>query len=132
VVCEQYREGLMALIDGELPDSERDGVETHVRTCPHCHHEYERFEQLNHLTHLCSFPSPPDFSLQNYYRGVCRKLESQASWLYWSAASLVLVLSGSLMFFGFSHNTIAIMLGTIAIGFGAALMWLSYFCNCGK
>ncbi|MGI8906289.1 MAG: anti-sigma factor family protein [Candidatus Sumerlaeaceae bacterium] len=122
----------MALIDGELPDNERDGVESHVRTCPHCNHEFERFEQLNHLTHRCSFTSPPDFSFQNYYRGVCRKLESQASWLHWSAASFLLVLSGTLMFFGFSHNPLAVLLGTIAMGFGAALLWLSYFCSCGK
>jgi anti-sigma factor RsiW len=132
VVCEQYRDGLMALVDGELPEEERNGIESHVRTCPHCHHEYERFEQLNHLTHRCSFSTPPEIPWQDYYRGVCRKMESRASWVYWSAASLALVFSGSLMFLGFSHNMLAVLLGMTAIGFGAALLWLSYFCSCSR
>jgi anti-sigma factor RsiW len=120
----------MALLDGELPDEQRTSVEAHVRTCPHCNEELHRFEELSLLTHRCKPSPPPQFSWSDYYRGVCRKLETRASWTAWSVVSLLLVVSGILLFFGLSHSALALVVGVTAIACGASLIGLSYFCNC--
>lgn len=123
---------MMALLDGELPESERTCVESHLQTCPQCQADYERFEQLSFLTTL-SPPSPPsDFDWQYYYRGVCRKLETRASWTSWSFASLLLVSTGTLLFFTSPDCPLALTLGVLAMVCGGSLMGVSYFCNCGS
>jgi len=130
VACEEYRNGLMALLDGELPESERVCVEHHLLTCPHCTAEYERFEQLALLTTFLP-PSPPSqFSWNTYYRGVCRKMESRASWASWSFLALLLVTTGTLMLATSTGHLLVASVGFAALACGAVVMWLSYFCNC--
>lgn len=131
MACEEYRNGMMALLDGELPAGEKVGVEHHLQNCPHCMAEYQRFEQLTCLTSFTPPSLPFDFSWQLYYRGVCRKMETRATWASWSFVSLLLISTGTLMFFSAPQDVLAVTIGLLAIACGCATTWLSYFCSCG-
>lgn len=122
----------MALLDGEIAENERAVVERHVRTCPHCHNEFDRFQRLNSLTDQVHFSEPREATWVYYYSGVCRKIEVGGGWALWSAGALLLVMTGSLMLFGFNNCPLAATLGVIAMMSGVALLWLSYFCNCKR
>ncbi len=130
MVCDQYREEMMALLDGEVEEKDRAGIESHVLICPECRCELDRFERLNRLTDGIRFSAPGDLVWEHYYSGVCRKLEAAGGWVVWSAGSLLLVATGSLMLFGFSQCALATLLGVISMTAGIGLLWLSYFCNC--
>ena len=44
--CQEARENLLALLDGELEDVDRDTVAIHVEFCPDCAREMERLRAL--------------------------------------------------------------------------------------
>lgn len=129
MLCEQYRDTLMALLDGELPEAERMAAERHLLNCPECSAEYQRFHKLLNLTHQVQFPCPKDSVWQAYWSGVWRKMSGQIAWVSWASGALFLALVGGLMIFGFAHSALAYMLGTFAICTGGCLLYLSYFCN---
>lgn len=45
--CEHYEQQISALLDGELPDSEREELEAHLRTCEACAAVYTEFQNLS-------------------------------------------------------------------------------------
>lgn len=130
LVCEEYRDGIMALLDGEIEEPQRAVVEYHVQTCPHCRCEYARFQQLTALTSRVHFRSPEQTIWTLYYSCVCHKIALSGGWVLWSAGALLLILTGMLMMFGFSACPLATVLGAISMSAGLSLLWLSYFCNC--
>ena len=44
--CEEYREMISALLDGELPEAERAGLEAHIASCAACAETYDAFAAL--------------------------------------------------------------------------------------
>lgn len=132
MLCEQYRDMLMALLDGELPEAERMAAERHLHTCRECSAEYHRFMKLLHLTHQVHFPTPKESVWQQYWSGVCRKMTGHVAWISWASGAVFLAMVGGLMIFGFSHSALAFILGALALATGACLLGMSYFCNCNK
>lgn len=122
----------MALLDDELPEPEKKEIQNHLHCCSHCSSEYHHYRELLQLTDHLPPPPPQDFSWQNYWGGVCQKMETRATWPNWMAGSLALVLVGNLMLFGFPRNFLAHTLAVITLMAGVCLLWMSHFCNCGK
>lgn len=133
VVCEQYQFSIMALLDGEVTEAEKLEIEDHLHECISCYTEYTNQRDIHELTtSAVTAGLPGDYSWDNYYRDVCRKMEHGASWAAWSGVALLLVLAGCLMIFGFRGSGLAILVGSIAFAVGAGLVFVSYFCNCSK
>jgi anti-sigma factor RsiW len=120
----------MSLLDGELPDAERRVLEVHLHECPECHTEYSRFEKLALLTGKVSLPSPGGAVWQNYYRGVCGKMERRARWAYWLTGGAVLVCAANLLFFSAPASALTIGVGAVALIAGVGMLWMTYYCNC--
>lgn len=129
MICEQYRNGVMALLDGELSDAERPEIETHLHQCPDCRTEYQRYRRLLDLSRQLPPDSPCELQFQGYWAGVCRKLESKASWLNWNIAGVTLCLVGVLMVFGFTGQLLERTLGGIALLAGGCLFALKHLCD---
>ena len=133
VVCEQYQLSIMALLDGEVTETEKLQIEDHLHECISCYTEYTNQRDIHELTTSAVLAAlPGDYSWDDYYPGVCNKMEHGASWAAWSVVSLLLLLAGYLMIFGFRENALAMFVGAIALAAGAGLMFVSYFCNCSK
>lgn len=143
MVCEEFREGMMALLDGEIAnDQERADIERHVATCPCCGEDYRSFRDLGRLTDGClaratrrgvSDTTASAFvATDDYFRCVCRKMECAGSWRAWTGVSAALMGAGLLMIFGFQGRPLAIAVGAVAIAWGAGLLWLGRFCACTR
>ena len=122
----------MAFVDNELPESEREIFESDLRQSPELRDECERMRALSSLLSCPLYPQPRSDAFNNYYRGVCRKMESGAGWGYWAAAALASTAAGSLMIFSLGHNPLAVATGVLCLAGGMGLLWKSYYCNCGK
>src|SRR5437868_1699808 len=103
-MCEAYRDDLMGLVDGELDESHRQKIESHLHQCSTCSSEFRRLKSLVTLADRCLFATSPEIEWNHYWQGVCRKMERRAKWHYWAAGAVFLVLTGNVMFFGFSHS----------------------------
>jgi anti-sigma factor RsiW len=133
VIAEKNREQLMAFCDGELPDTERKTFESFLKQSPELQTELHRQQRLSRLLQASSpYPSPKSDIWSSYYRGVCRKMETRASWAYWGAAALTSAVAGSLLIFSFPQSMLAVGVGTLCLLGGCGLLWMSYYCNCGK
>lgn len=122
---------MMAVLDDEATDAERQEFDLHLAQCWHCNEEFNDYQQFHQLIQIPTAAAlPADFTWDTYYRGVCRKMESRGSWIAWSLVSLLLVTVGSLMILGFPRNLMATAVGLIALLAGAGLILTSYLCNC--
>ncbi len=135
VIAENKCSLLMALADNELPDGERQTIESQLSQDPELRSEFEKFQRLNSLllrTPPFPTPNPRPEQWNAYYRGVCRKMESRASWVYWVGSAMASALAGSLLIGSFPNNALAVGLGISCLVAGGGLLWMSYYCNCGK
>lgn len=128
--CEDYRISLMALLDGEISDSEREAIENHLGSCYHCHEEYEYYRHIHELTMQAIPAAPTDFAWDTYYSGVCQKMQARTGWLAWSVVCVLLVISGYLMLFDFTDNFLSVLAGTIALFTSGTIAVLGLLCNC--
>jgi len=130
VICERYRESLMALLDNELPESERHNVMLHLQECHECRTEYEELRNLVGQLNTLRFPAPKPEFWDDYYQGVCERMQRSARWGIWGAAAVGLLILANVLFFAFPASGLCITLGSLALVSGAATLWLTYYCNC--
>jgi anti-sigma factor RsiW len=108
VDCDQVRSGLNAFCDGELPPTNRDRVQAHLRICAECRQMLARLERLAELLDRTA-PSPvPENLTQRILSRACLQMANRAaigkpsvhtrSWWktlsahQWAAAAAVLVM----------------------------------------
>ena len=58
--CLNFEQQISAMIDGELPEAERQALEAHLETCPDCMEVYRMFSGLSAAMHDISFELPAD------------------------------------------------------------------------
>jgi len=58
--CLNFEQQISAMIDGELPEAERQALEAHLETCPDCMEVYRMFSGVSAAMHDISFEPPAD------------------------------------------------------------------------
>lgn len=58
--CLNFEQQISAMIDGELPEAERQALEAHLETCPDCMEVYRMFSGASAAMHDISFEPPAD------------------------------------------------------------------------
>lgn len=58
--CLNYEQQISAMMDGELPEAERQALEAHLETCPDCMEVYRMFSGVSAAMHDISFEPPAD------------------------------------------------------------------------
>ena len=58
--CLNFEQQISALIDGELPEAERQVLEAHLETCPDCMETYRMFSGISAAMHDISYEVPFD------------------------------------------------------------------------
>ena len=58
--CLVFEQQISALLDGELPEAERQALEAHLETCPDCMETYRMFSGLSAAMQDLSYEPPFD------------------------------------------------------------------------
>ena len=58
--CLNFEQQISAMIDGELPEAERQALEAHLKTCPDCMEVYRMFSGVSAAMHDIAFEPPAD------------------------------------------------------------------------
>lgn len=130
MVCEDYQENIMALMDEELDPSNRSALVEHLRKCPGCAQEFQSYQKLHQISKSLQHDKhcPDCLESRLYYRGVCRRLETRRSRSLWIGLAAVLALAGFAMLYDAGNHLLSQLCATIAFGCAASVLALSAFC----
>ncbi|HEX6755318.1 MAG TPA: zf-HC2 domain-containing protein [Mycobacteriales bacterium] len=96
--CDQYREALSALMDGETPDVPAEAVRAHVRSCPACAGWEEEARRVGRLVRLA--PAGPMPDLAPLVAGAVRPARRRAATAVRAALAVVAVVQAMLAWSG--------------------------------
>ncbi len=127
--CEEIRPLLMAYLDGEIEEEERLEVEKHLSECENCRREYKSFVRLKEVTDNMRFADLSDELWAGYWKGVYRRIERGAGWVFLSIGAIILLAFGGYQFFKelFSDANISwiVKAGISTCAFGAIVLLVS-------
>jgi len=92
--CEDYKELLMAYIDGEIDEADRERFEEHIAQCERCRSELEELRNLKEVTDDMMFKFPEDKLWATYWSGVYNRLERGSAWALVSIGTTILIVYG--------------------------------------
>ncbi len=126
---ERLRHWMMAALDGELDDAERQQLEARLATDPELAAEWQRLNNLKELTAMSTISNPPNEVWGNYWHSVYNRIERGVGWILVSLGTLVLVSYG---LWEAIHELLAdsevpsfVKLAMVALGAGIATLFLS-------
>jgi len=94
MTCQSYKELMMAYLDNELNEEQRQAFEHHLAECSACRKEIAEFETLKKITDDVTLAEPEDRMWQQYWGGVYNRIERGIGWVLFSVAGILLVIYG--------------------------------------
>ena len=93
--CEDYKQLLMAYIDDESDEADRERLEKHIGQCERCRSELEELKNLKEVTDDMVFKFPEDKLWTTYWSGVYNRLERGAACALLSIGTIILIVYGA-------------------------------------
>ena len=97
--CEEVKPYLMSHLDGEIEPEKKAEIERHLTECPNCREEYQSFVKLKQETDKMKLADLSDELWNGYWKGVYRRLERGAGWIFLSIGAIILLCFGAYQFF---------------------------------
>jgi len=94
MTCKDYKDLIMGYLDGELADSQKRDLETHIQTCANCRKEMSDFRRLIAITDEVTLMEPEDKLWEQYWGGIYNRIERGIGWIAFSLAAIVLLIVG--------------------------------------
>ncbi len=94
MTCQEYKDLMMAYLDNELDDEQRQIFEQHLASCPECAKELKEFEKLKQLADSVTLMEPEDRIWQRYWSNVYNRIERGLGWILFSVAAILLIIYG--------------------------------------
>jgi predicted anti-sigma-YlaC factor YlaD len=94
MTCQSYKELMMAYLDNELNEEQRQAFEHHLTECSECKREIAEFEKLKKITDSVTLTEPEDRMWEQYWGGVYNRIERGIGWVLFSVAGILLVIYG--------------------------------------
>lgn len=94
MACEEYREQLMAYLDGELDEAEAARFRAHVAECETCREELDKLQRLKEVTRGMKFIRPRDAAWDQHWTCIYNRMERGAAWIFLSIGAIVLGVYG--------------------------------------
>ena len=94
MTCREYKDMMMAYLDGELENKQIKTFQTHLKNCPECRQDLEEFTSLKEITDSVSLVEPEDRVWDQYWDNVYNRLERRMGWVFFSIAGILLGLFG--------------------------------------
>jgi len=97
--CQEAKTYLMAYIDGEIDAQKKSEMEKHLSGCEKCMKEYRSFLKLKEVTEKMKFTDLSDELWAGYWKGIYRRVERGAGWIFLSIGAIILLAFGVFQFF---------------------------------
>jgi predicted anti-sigma-YlaC factor YlaD len=95
--CDDYRELLSGMLDGELTSEEASTITKHLNRCAHCRQEYETLRQDATRLDTLSIAEPQDEAVAKFWRMPYNRLAR--------SAGLILAIGGYVLFLVYGFVT---------------------------
>jgi predicted anti-sigma-YlaC factor YlaD len=127
--CEKIRPYLSAYLDGEIDPTTRSEVEKHLADCDSCRKEYQSFVKLKEVTDRMRFADLSDDLWTGYWKGIYRRIERGAGWIFLSLGAIILLVFGAYQFLkeflAAPHISLIAKIGVSTCVFGAIILLVS-------
>jgi predicted anti-sigma-YlaC factor YlaD len=90
--CDEIEKLLILYIDDEISKEERDAVESHVSSCPHCKTLMDQYAKLKKTSSEISFTKPSDEAMDGYWAQISSRLSRGGGWTLLIIGSIILLL----------------------------------------
>jgi len=97
--CEEIKPYLMSHLDGEIEPEKKKEIERHLTECESCRKEYQSFVRLKEETDKMKLADLSDQLWKGYWKGIYRRLERGAGWIFVSIGAIILLSFGVYQFF---------------------------------
>lgn len=94
MTCQDYKDIMMAYLDNELSDEQKQAFEEHLKTCQHCSSELAEFKKLKTITEDVALVEPEDRMWQQYWDSIYNRVERGVGWIVFSVAAISLTIYG--------------------------------------
>jgi predicted anti-sigma-YlaC factor YlaD len=94
MACQNFKEMMMAYLDNELDQNQRQILEQHLQTCSDCSKEMAEFKKLKQITDNVTLVEPEDRIWEQYWGGVYNRIERGLGWIIFSVAAILLTIYG--------------------------------------
>ena len=129
MTCQDHRELMMAYLDNELDEEQRQAFEQHLASCSKCAREMEEFTKLKQVTDSVKLVEPEDRVWEQYWDHVYNRIERGLGWCMFSIAGILLVIYGGFRAIEgiIADPTIGLLLkvGLLALLVGLAILFVS-------
>ena len=119
MACQEYRDLMMAFLDGELNEPDRQRFQDHLDSCTACSQEFAEFGRLKDMTDGVALAEPEDRIWEDYWGQVYNRAERSLGWILFSLAAIGLLIYG-----GFECIESIIASGQVAMGLKCILLVL--------
>lgn len=92
MACREFKDLLMAYLDGELEDEKRSELEKHLSGCSQCRGEIEDFKKLKQITDEVRLAEPEDKIWQRYWGNIYNRTERTLGWILFSVSAILLLI----------------------------------------
>jgi predicted anti-sigma-YlaC factor YlaD len=127
--CDDVKLYLMSYLDGEIEPEKRSEIERHLAECENCRKEYQAFVKLKQETDKMRLADLSDELWKGYWKGVYRRMERGAGWIFLSIGAVILLSFGAYQFFKqlFADPNISLIVkvGVSTGAFGAIILLVS-------
>jgi predicted anti-sigma-YlaC factor YlaD len=97
--CEEIKPYLMSYLDGEIEPEKKTEIERHLTECENCRKEHQSFVKLKQETDKMRLADLSDELWNGYWKGVYRRVERGAGWIFLSIGAIILLSFGAYQFF---------------------------------
>lgn len=94
MACQEYRDLMMAFLDGELNEPDQQRFQGHLDQCPACKREFAEFGRLKDMTDGMALAEPEDRIWEDYWGQVYNRAERSLGWILFSLAAIGLLIYG--------------------------------------
>ena len=129
MACQNFKEMMMAYLDNELDQNQRQILEQHLQTCSDCSKEMAEFKKLKQITDNVTLVEPEDRIWEQYWGGVYNRIERGVGWIIFSVAAILLTIYGGFKLIEelITDPTVGLLLKVTSIFFiiGLAILFVS-------
>jgi len=127
--CEEIKPYLMSHLDGEIEPEKKKEIERHLTECESCRKEYQSFVKLKEETDKMKLADLSDQLWKGYWKGIYRRLERGAGWIFVSIGAIILLSFGVYQFFkeflADPNVPLILKIGVSTLAFGVIVLLVS-------